>query len=99
MHEEDDALWSGRGSLPDDLARLQQQLSRLPLPPEPDWGAPRRRESPAGSWLLAAAAVLLLAALVGCGGLMRSAWRGGGGSGPPPPPGRAVPPRPGVRGA
>src|SRR5260221_1978235 len=75
MHEEDDALWSGRGSLPDDLARLQQQLSRLPLPPETEWGARGRGESPAGSWLLAAAAVLLLAALVGGGGLMRSAWR------------------------
>jgi len=31
--DEKDALYSGEGPLPDDLARLRHQLSRLPLPP------------------------------------------------------------------
>ncbi|HEY6196537.1 MAG TPA: hypothetical protein VI504_16015, partial [Candidatus Eisenbacteria bacterium] len=75
MHDEDDTLFSGRGPLPEDLARLERQLSHLPLPPEPDWGAPMRREPHAGPWLLAAAAVLLLAALAGGGWLVRATWR------------------------
>jgi hypothetical protein len=76
MRDEDekDALYSGEGPLPDDLARLRQQLSQLPLPPEPDWDAPRRRaaHAPRG-WLLAAAAALL--ALLGGGWLVRDAWQ------------------------
>jgi hypothetical protein len=76
MREEDEeaALFSGKGPLPDDLARLRQQLSQLPLPPEPDWGAPRRRESNAPRWQLAAAAAALLVALGGVW-LARDAWR------------------------
>ena len=74
MRDQDGALFSGRGPLPDDLARLRQQLARLPLPPEPRWDAPRRRESHAPQWLLAAAAVLLVA-LAGGGWLARDAWR------------------------
>ena len=44
MREEDDALFSGRGQLPADLARLERTLGRLPLPPEPDWNARPRGE-------------------------------------------------------
>ena len=44
MREDPDALFSGRGKLPADLARLERTLGRLPLPPEPDWNARRRHE-------------------------------------------------------
>lgn len=73
--EDDDALFGGTGPLPEDLARLRHQLARLPLPPEPDWGMPRRRESRAPQWVLAAAAAVLLVALAGGGWLARDAWR------------------------
>ena len=72
--DEDDALFRGRGPLPDDLARLERALSTLPHPPEPDWDARPRSERrlPALAW--AAAAVLLL---VASAGLLfgRDAWR------------------------
>ena len=44
MRDEDDALFTGRGALPEDLARVERALSKLPLPPEPDWNARPRRE-------------------------------------------------------
>jgi hypothetical protein len=77
MRDEDgkDALFSGEGPLPDDLARLRQQVSRLPLPPEPDWDAPRRLavHAPRG-WRVAAAAAAFLALFAG-GWLVRDAWQ------------------------
>ncbi|HXJ69948.1 MAG TPA: FecR domain-containing protein, partial [Verrucomicrobiae bacterium] len=74
MREEDEPLFSRRGALPDDLARLERALSTLPLPPEPDWDAPPRRErrSPALAW--AAAAAVLLVAFAGLR-LAGDAWR------------------------
>ena len=62
MRDEDEALFSGRGSLPEDLARLERALSQLPLPPEPDWSARPRaeRRPPVFAWA-AAAAVLVIA--------------------------------------
>jgi FecR-like protein len=71
--DEEGALFSGKGPLPDDLARLRQRLSQLPLPPEPDWGVPRRRQSHAAQWQLVAAAALLVA--LGGVWLARDAWR------------------------
>jgi hypothetical protein len=66
--DEDDTLFSGRGQLPEDLARLERSLSRLPVPPEPDWDAaprgerrspvprrPERRWAPVLAWAAAAA--------------------------------------------
>src|SRR5215471_15704762 len=65
MREDDDTLFSGRGPLPEDLARLERALSNLPLPPEPDWDArPRRERWP--RFVYAAVAATLL---------MRDAWR------------------------
>ena len=74
MRDEDDALFSGRGPLPDDLARLERALSTLPLPPEPDWDARPRRERrvPALAWAAAAALLVIAPA-----GLLfgRDTWR------------------------
>jgi hypothetical protein len=72
--EKDDALFSGRGMLSEDLARLEASLSRLPVPPEPDWGRiqPQRRGVPV--LVYAAAAALAIVALAGLG-LARDAWR------------------------
>jgi hypothetical protein len=71
---EADAVYTGRGSLPEDLARLERALSRLPLPPEPDWARRPRPERRAPVALLAAAAAMLFVAL---GGAVfgRDAWR------------------------
>src|SRR5262245_25644046 len=73
MREEDDALFSGRGALPEDLARLERTLSRLPLPPEPDWNARAPRERRPRFVYAAVAAVLLMpfAATL----LARDSWR------------------------
>jgi ferric-dicitrate binding protein FerR (iron transport regulator) len=83
--DEDDTLFSGRGQLPEDLARLERSLSRLPVPPEPDWDAaprgerrspvprrPERRWAPVLAW--AAAAAVLLVSLAGVL-FARDAWR------------------------
>jgi hypothetical protein len=72
--EKDEALFTGRGPLSDDLARLERALSALPLPPEPDWSAGRSR-SPRPPILLWAAAATVL--LVAAAGLLfgRDAWR------------------------
>ena len=74
MRDEDDTLFSGRGPLPEDLARLERALSTLPLPPEPDWDARPRleRRRPVLAW--AAAAALLAIASAGLL-LGRDAWR------------------------
>jgi len=71
--EDDDALFSGRGPLPEDLARLQRSLSTLPLPPEPDWSARRVRERWPRLVYAAVAAVLIIA--FGCTLLARDSWR------------------------
>ena len=74
MRDDDDTLFSGRGPLPEDLARLERALSRLSLPPEPDWNAvpPRARRAPVFAY--AAAAAALLVALAGTL-LASDAWR------------------------
>ena len=74
MRDEDDTLFSGRGPVPEDLARLERALSTLPLPPEPDWNARPRHERrpPVLAWV-AAAAVLLIASAGALFG--RDAWR------------------------
>ena len=74
MREDDDALFSGRGKLPADLARLERTLGRLPLPPEPDWNARRRHERRPPVLVFAAAAAVLLVALAGVL-FARDAWR------------------------
>lgn len=74
MREPDDALFAGRGPLPEDLARLERALSSLPLPPEPDWDAPPRRERRAPVLAWAAAAAVLLIASAGAW-LVRDGWR------------------------
>ena len=74
MRDEDDTLFTGRGPLPDDLARIERAFSTLPLPPEPDWDAlPQRSTRPPLLAWAAAAAVLLIASA----GLLfgRDAWR------------------------
>lgn len=68
---DDDNLFDG--PLPDDLARLRARLAHLPLPPEPDWDASRRREPRTARWLVAAAALLALSS-AGLW-LARDAWR------------------------
>ena len=73
MREDDDTLFSGRGPLPDDLARLERGLSKLPLPPEPDWDKrPTRERWP--RYVYAAVAAALLVAFAATL-LMRDAWR------------------------
>jgi hypothetical protein len=72
MRDEDDALFSGRGPLPEDLARLERALSKLPLPPEPDWNARSSREQWPRYVYAAVAAVLLMAFAATL--LMRDAW-------------------------
>ena len=74
MHE-DDALFSGRGRLPDDLARLRERASHWPLPPEPDWNG-RRPKDAWHPWLVPVAAVVLgtLVAVAGMW-LVGDAWR------------------------
>jgi len=74
MRDEDDTLFSGRGALPEDLARLERALAKLPLPPEPDWNARPRpeRRPPVFAWAAAAALVIASAALLLLG---RDAWR------------------------
>ncbi|HZN37482.1 MAG TPA: hypothetical protein VFD82_01695, partial [Planctomycetota bacterium] len=78
MREEDDPIFGGKEPLPDDLVRLQKALSRLPLPPEPDWAAvqPARRRVPTAAFVYAyaAAAAALIVALSGTW-LARDAWR------------------------
>src|SRR5262245_9873284 len=74
MRDDDDTLFSGRGKLPEDLARLERALSSLPLPPEPDWNAAPTRERRAPVLVYAAAAALLLVALAGTL-LASDAWR------------------------
>ncbi len=71
---DDDTLWTGRGPLPQDLARLEAELARLPLPAEPDWNAVHAptRHAPVFAW--AAAAVLVVTVLAGQW-LVRDAWR------------------------
>jgi hypothetical protein len=82
---EGDALWTARGALPDDLARLESDLARLPLPEEPDWSAVPRapaRTRRAPWWSIAraprlawaAAAGLAVVALAGQW-LVRDAWK------------------------
>src|SRR5262245_9335468 len=75
---DDDRLW--QGTLPADLERVRTAAARLPVPPEPDWDAPRVRwiASHASSqrrvaWLAMAAAfvVVLGAAAI----IARDAWR------------------------
>src|SRR4029077_830086 len=72
--EDNDTLFSGRGPLPEDLARLERTLAKLPLPPEPDWGAGPAGEQHSPVWAYAAAAAALVVALAG-GGLASDAWR------------------------
>lgn len=74
---DDDTLWTGKGPLPGDLARLEADLARLALPDEPDWRrVPRpvpawRRPAPRLVWALAASlAVVALAGQL----LLRDAW-------------------------
>jgi FecR-like protein len=74
---EDDTLWTGRGKLPEDLARLEADLARLPLPDEPDWRKvrvpePRFIRRPVIAWAMAA-----VFAIVAVGGqwLVRDGWR------------------------
>jgi hypothetical protein len=82
---EDDALWTARGGLPADLARIEAGLSGLPLPPEPDWSAVPRgairgprtpwwRLAPPPRLVWAAAAAIAVVALAGQW-LVRDAWR------------------------
>jgi hypothetical protein len=70
----DDALFTGRGPLPDDLARLERALSAVPLPLEPDWDArPSSERRPSVlAWAAAAAALSIATAAVLLG---RDAWR------------------------
>jgi hypothetical protein len=77
MHErDDDRLW--QGALPLDLERVRAAASRLPLPPEPDWDAPRARPPSSHAaarprvWLALAAAFV---ALIGVVLIARDAWR------------------------
>jgi hypothetical protein len=82
-----EALWSARGELPADLARLQADLARLELPPEPDWSRLERRRASDSVWRwwlarraprlawAAAAALTLVAAGVVERWLVRDAWR------------------------
>jgi hypothetical protein len=70
----DDDLFSGRGPLPEDLARLERALARLPLPPEPDWDTSPRGVRRTPVLALAAVAAVLLLALAGVL-LARDAWR------------------------
>jgi len=60
-------------ALPEELAKLERALSRLPLPPEPDWDAVRRRARPPVLVYAAAAAFLMVA--LGILALARDAWR------------------------
>ena len=71
--DEEDTLFSGRGPLPEDLARVERALARLPLPPEPDWRAkpPRERRPERVLWVAAAAAAIAVFAGVR---LARDAW-------------------------
>lgn len=74
----DDALWTARGPLAEDLAKLEARLSHLPLPAEPDWRqVPRAPVRPAFRpmpLVWAAAAALVVVALAG-EWLVRDAWR------------------------
>jgi hypothetical protein len=76
IERDDDQVW--QGALPPDLERVRAAASRLPLPPEPDWGAPRvRRLSPRAAvrprtWLALAAAFV---AIFGVALIARDAWR------------------------
>jgi len=73
MREDDDPLFSGRGPLPEDLARLERGLSKLPLPPEPDWDAKPGRGPRVSvlSWAAAAALLVFTAGLL----FGRDTWR------------------------
>lgn len=93
MHEDDvnrdlpenDPLWTARGELPEDLARLERTLSHLATPAEPDWSAVLRPAARVvrGPWWAsrpmqrvawAAAAALAVVTLAGQW-LVRDAWR------------------------
>jgi hypothetical protein len=73
-NDENDALFTRRGPLPDDLARLERALSALPLPPEPDWDSrpSSERRPPVLAWAAAAAALSIATAAMLLG---RDAWR------------------------
>lgn len=74
--DDDDRLW--QGALPPELERVRAAASRLPLPPEPDWDAPRvRPPSPhAAAWLRASLALAAaFVALFGVALISRDAWR------------------------
>lgn len=73
----DDALWTARGPLPEDLARLQADLASLPLPPEPDWSRVTRqpvRVTLRPMPLVWAAAAAFLVVAIGGEWLVRDAW-------------------------
>jgi len=78
VKREEDALWTARGALPPDLARLEAELGNLPLPPEPDWSnvvrEPVRLPYRPMPLVWAAAAAILVVALGG-EWLVRDAWR------------------------
>jgi hypothetical protein len=72
---DDDRLW--QGELPPDLERWRAAASRLPLPAEPDWGAPRVVRLPRpvfarpGTWLAMAASLVVLLGVAAA----RDGWR------------------------
>ena len=78
VKREEEALWTARGALPPDLAKLEAELANLPLPPEPDWSrvAPEPVRLPYRPMPLvwAAAAAILVVALGG-EWLVGDAWR------------------------
>lgn len=78
VKREEDALWTARGALPPDLAKLEAELANLPLPPEPDWSRvarePVRLPYRPMRLVWAAAAAMLVVALGG-EWLVRDAWR------------------------
>jgi len=71
---DDDTLWTRRGQLPADLARLESDLTQLPLPEEPDWNEIRRPRPRHLAWVWAAAAALAMVAVAGQW-LWRDGWR------------------------
>ena len=70
---DDDTLWSGKGELPEDLTKLEAELSRLPLPAEPDWDQVRAPRPVFAPYAWAAAAALVVVALAGQW-LVRDGW-------------------------
>jgi hypothetical protein len=74
MREPDDPLFTGRGPLPEDLARLEHTLAKLPIPPEPDWDAEPASERRRPIWAYAVAAAAVFVAVAGAQ-LASDAWR------------------------